>query len=40
MIISHVQMISAEDCQSCLEARVSLADSEVVYGEWGDSKPL
>lgn len=29
---------SAEDCQSCLEARVSLADSEVVYGEWGDSK--
>jgi biotin synthase len=29
---------SAEDCQSCLEARISLADSEVVYGEWGDSK--
>jgi biotin synthase len=29
---------SAEDCQSCLEARVSLADSEIVYGEWGDSK--
>jgi biotin synthase len=29
---------SAEDCQSCLEARVSLADSEVVYGEWGDSR--
>jgi biotin synthase len=29
---------SAEDCQSCLEARVSLADCEVVYGEWGDSK--
>jgi biotin synthase len=28
---------SAEDCQSCLEARVSLADSEVVYDEWGDS---
>jgi biotin synthase len=28
---------SAEDCQSCLEARVSLADSEVIYGEWGDS---
>jgi biotin synthase len=27
---------SAEDCQSCLEARVSLADSEVIYGEWGD----
>jgi len=29
---------SAEDCQSCLEVRVSLADSEVIYGEWGDSK--
>jgi len=29
---------SAEDCQSCLEARISLADAEVVYGEWGDSK--
>jgi biotin synthase len=29
---------SAEDCQSCLEARVSLADAEIVYGEWGDSK--
>ncbi len=29
---------SAEDCQSCLEARVSLSDSEVIYGEWGDSK--
>lgn len=29
---------SAEDCRTCLEARVSLADSEVVYGEWGDSK--
>jgi biotin synthase len=28
---------SAEDCQSCLEARVSLADSEVIYSEWGDS---
>jgi biotin synthase len=28
---------SAEDCQSCLEARVSLADNVVVYGEWGDS---
>ncbi|MFO7621928.1 MAG: [FeFe] hydrogenase H-cluster radical SAM maturase HydE, partial [Bacteroidales bacterium] len=28
---------SAEDCKSCLEARVSLADNEVVYGEWGDS---
>jgi len=29
---------SAEDCQSCLEARVSLADNEIVYGEWGDSR--
>ena len=29
---------STEECQSCLEARVSLADAEVVYGEWGDSK--
>jgi biotin synthase len=29
---------SAEDCQSCLEARISMADAEVVYGEWGDSK--
>ena len=29
---------SVEDCQSCLEARVSLADAEVIYGEWGDSK--
>jgi biotin synthase len=28
---------SAEDCQSCLEARVSLADARVIYGEWGDS---
>jgi biotin synthase len=29
---------SAEDCQSCLEARISLADAKVIYGEWGDSK--
>ncbi|MCX6332713.1 MAG: [FeFe] hydrogenase H-cluster radical SAM maturase HydE [Bacteroidia bacterium] len=29
---------SAEDCQSCLEARVSLADAEVIYSEWGDSQ--
>jgi len=29
---------SPEDCQSCLEARISLADAEVIYGEWGDSK--
>jgi len=29
---------SAEDCQSCLEARVSLADAKVIYDDWGDSK--
>jgi len=29
---------SAEDCQTCLEARVTLADAEVIYGEWGDSR--
>jgi biotin synthase len=29
---------SAEDCQSCLEARIGLADAEIIYGEWGDSK--
>ncbi|HLP74053.1 MAG TPA: [FeFe] hydrogenase H-cluster radical SAM maturase HydE [Bacteroidales bacterium] len=29
---------SAEDCQSCLEARITLANAEVVYGEWGDSR--
>lgn len=29
---------SAEDCRSCLEARVSLADNEVIYSEWGDSQ--
>jgi biotin synthase len=29
---------SAEDCQSCLEARVNLADARVIYDEWGDSK--
>jgi biotin synthase len=29
---------SAEECQSCLEARVSLADAKVIYDEWGDSK--
>ncbi|MFN8241449.1 MAG: [FeFe] hydrogenase H-cluster radical SAM maturase HydE [Bacteroidales bacterium] len=28
---------SAEDCQGCLEARMGLADAEIVYGEWGDS---
>jgi biotin synthase len=29
---------SAEDCQSCLETRINLADAEIIYGEWGDSK--
>ncbi len=29
---------STEDCLGCLEARVALADAEVIYGEWGDSK--
>jgi len=29
---------SSEDCQSCLEARISLADAEIIYGEWGDSQ--
>lgn len=29
---------SAEDCQSCLEARVHLADAEVIYNEWGDAQ--
>jgi biotin synthase len=29
---------NAEECQACLEARISMADAEIVYGEWGDSK--
>lgn len=29
---------SAEDCRGCLEARINLADAEIVYSEWGDSK--
>ena len=28
----------AELCRNCLEARIKLADSEIGYGEWGDSK--
>ena len=28
---------SADDCQKCLEARISLANTEIVYGKWGDS---
>ena len=29
---------AAEDCKNCLEARLQLADAEIGYGEWGDSK--
>ncbi len=28
----------AEDCSSCLEARIHMAGDEIGYGEWGDSK--
>jgi len=28
----------AEDCTTCLEARINLAGDQVGYGEWGDSK--
>jgi len=28
----------AELCRNCLEARIELADCEIGYGEWGDSK--
>ena len=28
---------NAEDCKTCLEARIALADNEIAYGEWGDS---
>ncbi|WP_027470183.1 [FeFe] hydrogenase H-cluster radical SAM maturase HydE [Saccharicrinis fermentans] len=28
----------AEDCSNCLSMRIELADREVGYGEWGDSK--
>lgn len=27
----------AEDCKTCLEARIALAENEIAYGEWGDS---
>jgi len=27
-----------EDCLQCLDVRIKLADSEIGYGEWGDSK--
>lgn len=29
---------SAEDCTSCLEARIALAEHQVALGEWGDSR--
>ena len=25
-------------CRGCLDARIALADTEIAYGEWGDSK--
>jgi len=27
-----------EQCAGCLDARLALADGEIGYGEWGDSK--
>jgi biotin synthase len=29
---------NADDCRTCLEARIALADNEIAYGEYGDSK--
>jgi len=29
---------NADDCVSCLEARIALANNSIAYGEWGDSK--
>lgn len=26
-----------DDCKTCLEARIALADNQIAYGEWGDS---
>jgi biotin synthase len=28
---------NAEDCKTCLEVRIALAENEIAYGEWGDS---
>lgn len=28
----------AEDCTNCMEARINMADGEIGYGEWGDSR--
>jgi biotin synthase len=27
-----------DDCKTCLEARIALAENVIAYGEWGDSK--
>ena len=27
-----------EQCKGCLDARISLAEGEIAYNEWGDSK--
>ncbi len=27
-----------DDCKTCLEARIALADNVIAYGEWGDSR--
>lgn len=29
---------AADDCMSCLEARIALTDNKIGYSEWGDSK--
>lgn len=29
---------NAEDCSSCLEARIQMTGDEIGYGEWGDSR--
>lgn len=29
---------SPEECSGCLDARISMADGEIGYGEWGDSR--
>jgi biotin synthase len=28
----------ADDCTNCMEARINMADGEIGYGKWGDSK--
>lgn len=28
----------ADDCTNCMEARINMADGEIGYGEWGDSR--